>query len=80
MADRDPTKLEMELLVLLALGAPFEESVQATSEGLGVAFQCILNGWIDCGELTDAGRSHVPKGVTKAALVVRDLRTGKVVS
>lgn len=76
-----PTKLQVEFLTLLALGAPFEAAVtQMGPEGLKVTWDCILNGWVSGGRLTDSGRALVPKGVSKGAFVIRDLQNGKVVS
>lgn len=30
--------------------------------GLKIAFQCLLKGWLDRGQITDAGRAYVQNG------------------
>jgi hypothetical protein len=59
------SKGSMERAMLLALDAGYEFArvVGAMGdEGVRVAWRCLLNGWIDRGQITDEGRAHLQKG------------------
>ncbi len=50
-------------LVALAAGYDFTRVAGAFGdEGVRIAFDCLLKGWIDEGRITDAGRAHVQDG------------------
>jgi hypothetical protein len=50
-------------LMALAAGYDFARVVGAFGdEGVRIAFDCLLNGWIDRGQITGAGRAHVQNG------------------
>jgi hypothetical protein len=54
---------ERALLLALDAGFKFDDVVCALGAGgVAIAFQCILNGWIDQGQITDAGRNHLRAG------------------
>lgn len=59
MAERLPTEGEHTLLCLLAAGEEFTRAVSRFegNEGLRHGFQCTLNGWVDRGQITAAGRT-----------------------
>jgi hypothetical protein len=51
------------LLMALDDGYEFTRVVGAMGdEGVRVSFQCLLRGWIDKGQITDAGRAHLRSG------------------
>lgn len=83
-----PTSDELSLLALLYKGYEFVSACQSLGDaGAKAAFQCILNGWIDRGEITPAGRALVPESLRKPGLqsqapkyTITDTSTGKVVS
>ena len=51
------------LLMALDAGYDFKRVVTALGDdGPRVAFACILKGWIDRGEITAAGRTHLREG------------------
>jgi hypothetical protein len=55
--------LARALLMALEAGYDFERVVGAMGDrGVAISFQCIVNGWIDRGQVTDAGRAHLAKG------------------
>ena len=50
---------------LMALDAGYDFTRVAGAfgdEGVRVAFDCLLKGWIDRGQITDAGRAYVQNG------------------
>jgi hypothetical protein len=50
-------------LMALAAGYDFTRVVGAFGdEGVRIAFDCLLKGWTDRGQITDAGRAHVQNG------------------
>lgn len=54
---------ERALLMALDAGYEFTRVVGAMGdEGARIAFQCILKGWIDRGQITSAGRAHLQQG------------------
>lgn len=54
---------ERTLLMALDDGYEFTRVVNAMGDnGVKVAFQCILNGWIERGEITAEGRKHLSNG------------------
>lgn len=54
---------ERALLMALDAGYDFTRVVGAMGdEGVQISFRCILNGWIERGQITDAGRAHLQKG------------------
>lgn len=51
------------LLMALDAGYCFDRVVAVLGDdGLQVAFRCITSGWIDRGQITDAGRAHLAGG------------------
>ena len=51
------------LLMALDAGFEFQRVVGLMGDkGLRIAFQCTANGWIDRGQITDAGRAELRKG------------------
>lgn len=51
------------LLMALDAGFDFTRVVGAFgNEGVAISFQCLLNGWIDRGRITDAGRVKLQMG------------------
>lgn len=54
---------ERAFLMALNAGYDFERVVGAFGDdGVPVAWKCLLNGWIDRGKLTDAGRAQLQSG------------------
>jgi len=54
---------ERALLLALNAGFDFKAVVLAMGdEGVRVSFQCILNGWVDRGAITEAGRAWLQQG------------------
>ena len=50
-------------LMALAAGFDFRRVTLAFGdEGVRIAFDCLLKGWIDRGQITDAGRARVQNG------------------
>lgn len=55
--------LERALLMALDAGFEFTRVVSAMGDdGVRVAFKCLFNGWIDRGQITQEGRTHLQKG------------------
>jgi hypothetical protein len=51
------------LLMALDAGFDFTRVVRAFGDdGVAISFQCLLNGWIDRGRITDAGRGKLQSG------------------
>jgi hypothetical protein len=51
------------LLMALDAGLDFTRVVGAFGDdGVAISFQCLLNGWIDRGRITDAGRVKLQRG------------------
>ena len=86
--DRKPTAIELSLLTLLYKGYEFTSACESLGDAsVKTAFDCILAGWIDQGEITAAGRALVPEALRRPGLqsqtpkfLITDTRTGKVVS
>lgn len=57
----DPTPDEVAFLALLSRGTEFRAAALELGEAaaLKVPFNCILNGWVDRGEITKKGREVV---------------------
>lgn len=54
---------ERALLMALDAGYEFTKVVGAMGDdGARVAFQCLLQGWIDRGQITDEGRAYLQSG------------------
>lgn len=55
---RDPTEKEHAFLCMLVAGEDFDQAatVMGGNDALRVPWQCLLNGWIDRGRITKAGR------------------------
>jgi hypothetical protein len=54
---------ERALLMALDAGHDFTRIVGAMGdEGVRIALQCVLSGWIDRGQITSEGRAHLQKG------------------
>lgn len=53
----DPSQEELQLMRRLQSGEDFDAAVQTC--GISTAYNCILNGWIERGSLTSAGRELV---------------------
>jgi hypothetical protein len=50
---------------LMALGAGYDFTRVAGAfgdDGVRIAFDCLLRGWIDRGQITEAGRAHLQNG------------------
>lgn len=81
-----PTDTDLSLLTLLAKGYEFDSAVTTLGDaGIKACWHCLLNGWIDSGSITVAGRALVPLQAQQGRLqapkfVVTDQRTGRVVS
>lgn len=59
------SKGDLARALLLALDAGFSFNVAVGAmgdQGIRAAFRCIVNGWIERGELTDQGRAQLAKG------------------
>jgi hypothetical protein len=55
--------LERALLMALDSGFAFDRAVTAMGDrGVRTAFQCLLKGWIERGQITGAGRLHLQRG------------------
>lgn len=55
--------LRRALLLALDAGYDFERAVRAMGDvGVQASFACILEGWIDRGQMTEAGRAWLRQG------------------
>jgi len=58
-------KGDKERVLLMALDAGFDFAVVVGAmgdEGVRVAMQCLLKGWVDQGQITSDGRAHLQSG------------------
>lgn len=59
----EPTEEQYMFLRYLAQGIDFQQAAlkMGLDKGTRVSFACILNGWVDRGQLTEAGRAIAEK-------------------
>jgi hypothetical protein len=61
----EPSKDEVAFLAMLSSGEDFTRAARSLGDlGVKVAFNCVLNGWVDRGLITEQGRAAVRKALT----------------
>jgi hypothetical protein len=60
VSDVSPSMVEIGFLRRLEAGVDYADAVNACGhEGLRVAFNCTLNGWVDRGRITSVGTALI---------------------